>query len=365
MSRRAAAVSFAVLGGLLLLGVALAGPPAGKGDEAGPGGTLALRRFLARMGVAVREADAPPPVPGTFALLADLRDAREAGEILDWVESGGRLVLADPLSAIAERAGVMARERAGSFRGPVVLRPGCVAPEAVGVGRLAVHASDLLLTATGAASVACFPGSDGAFVVSVGRGRGTVVVLGGASPLTNELLREADNATLALRLFTTAPVVFGPPLPPGAAPNGPASGGLWGAVPGPAKVVLVQLGLAVAAFALARGRRLGRPVPEPAASPIPASELVRATGRLYRAARAAGFAGTLLREGTAARCARRLGLASSHDERLPEALARASGLPERRLRDVLAGPDPATDADLIRLAGDLEEVRRRVEGARS
>src|SRR5437773_9485338 len=72
------------------------GPPLARSRE--PGGTLALRRFLAARDLAVSDAPAPPPGGGTFVLLADLRTYQQDSAILRWVDGGGRLVLADPQS---------------------------------------------------------------------------------------------------------------------------------------------------------------------------------------------------------------------------------------------------------------------------
>jgi hypothetical protein len=365
MSRRGV-LSFVVLGAILILGAFLAGPRAAAplGSSPGPEGTLALRRFLAGMSLEVAEGDTPANRNDTFVLLRDLRTPDEAGPILDWVSRGGRLVLADPQSFIAAALGILQERPIGGFALRRTLAPSCEADEAADVERIAILASDLILRARAGNATTCFRHGGGAFQVTVAVGDGEVVVLGGYTPLTNELLRREDNAAYAYRLAGGRKrVVFGEALPPGAAAG--RSGGIWEALPSAARVGLVQVLVAAALFAVARGRRLGRPVIEQPLAPIRAGELVRATGRLYRSARAAGFAGDLLRRRASARLQRRLGVSpAAGSEPLVRAVASSRGEPEERARAALAGPEPVNDEELMALANELDEILRRTEEAR-
>jgi uncharacterized protein DUF4350 len=321
-------------------------------SEEGPEGTLALMRFLPRMGVAVSSAETPPRT-GTFVLLRDLRTPREARSLLSWVSKGGRLVVAEPesgvLEAMGEASAPVEEGAIGSHRHEV-LQPGCIAPEVVGVRRLVVAPSDAGFS-TPAAALGCFPGASGAFLVVAARGSGSVVALGGRSPLTNELLREGDNALLALRLFAASgPVVFGPPAP---AAFGQGKG-LWASLPARAKAAAAGLVLALVLFAIARGRRLGKPVLEEPLTTIPSSQLVQAAAGLYRNARAAGHAGALLRRAAAWRLAHRLGLPDADPSEVRRALAADGRLDADAA--VLDGPGPAGDDELIALGQDLAEL---------
>lgn len=352
----------ALLGSVVVAAALVAGPPERDRpllDSARPGGALALRRFLEEAGLAVGEAATPPPPPATFVLLRDLRPPAGARSLLEWVEVGGRLVVADPGSAVAAALGVEAEPVAGLLGGQVALPAGCVAAEAAGVGRITVASSEAALSGGEPAAVSCFRAATGAYLTVAERGRGRVVLLGGPSSLVNRNLRRDGNAALALRVMGPGPVAFGPPLPPGAAPE---PTGLWEALPTPARVAVVQALLAVVLLALVRGRRFGRPVSEEPVSPIPASELVRASAGLYRTARAAGHAGHLMREAAARRLSRRLGLPPAAREDIPRALAAWSGTPEEEVRRVLGGEEPRSDEALIALGreiGALEEAVRR------
>src|SRR5205807_9802480 len=140
--------------------------------------------------------------------------------------------------------------------------------EIAGVHTLAVDARDSVL-ASGAGGVGCFPISEGTFEVTAPIGRGKVVVLGGISPLTNALLGKADNAAFATGVFGAGgPVVFGPPLPPGAA----RPKGLVASLPAGAPTALFHIALAAVIFAFVPGRRFGRPTCEFTPSPVPSAE---------------------------------------------------------------------------------------------
>jgi hypothetical protein len=231
------------------------------------------------------------------------------------------------------------------------LEPACLAEEAVGVRSIVVRASDRSLRG-GDRFVSCFEGH----LLVRSHDQGTLVLLGGPTALTNEHLRTADNALLALRLAgSEGPVVFGPPVP--AAVAAPTTG-VWGALPERAKVVILAIAVAALAFAALRSRRLGRPPVEEPIAPIPASELVRATSRLYRSARSLGHAASMMRAATRARAGRRLGVPAD-SEALPTVAAHVTGLPPERVEDGLSGPDPRTDEELIRLGSLLSEIESR------
>lgn len=343
MSRRMVIVWIAIV---LLLGVLVALVPRAESTES----TLALRRFLAASGRQVSEGGPPPEAGGTYVILHDLRSPDEARSLLAWAASGGRLVVADPRSTLVTLSGASVGDPVGLV-GARSLEPACFAEEALGVRSIVVRASDRSLRG-GDRFVSCF---DGHLLVR-SHDRGTLVLLGGFTALTNEHLRTADNALLALRLAgSEGPVMFGPPVPAEVA--APATG-VWGALPERAKVAILAIAVAALAFAALRSRRLGRPPAEEPIAPIPASELVRATSRLYRRARSLGHAAGMMREATRARVGRRLGVPAD-SEALPTVAAHVTGLPSERVEQGLSGPDPGTDEELIRLGSLLSEIESR------
>ena len=319
-----------------------------------PNATAALRRYLESLGHEVRDGEGLPPVGGTLVLLEDTRGPGEAQPILDWVEDGGHLVVTAPDSAIVGMVGASAGATIG-FTGVAELEPGCLAPAAIGVDRIVARSTDRILASDDPAFVSCFPVDDGALLLTRAYGDGRVTLLGGASAFTNAQLREADNAVLAAHVIgPEAEVVFGLP-----ADVAPAPMGLWDAMPAGARAAVAGIVAVAVAFALVRARRLGRPAVEEPLAPIPGSELARAAGRMYRHARATAYAGTLMRRSAVSRLSRRLGAEGAVD--LSGALARTSGLPDNRVKELLEGDDPRTDQELMSLGTELEELSARAE----
>lgn len=79
-----------------------------------------------------------------------------------------------------------------------------------------------------------------------------------------------------------------------------------------------------------------------------------------RSQRSYAHAATALRSATASRIASTLGVAYSADR---EALVRAieaRGLPPSRYETLLWGPPPTSEADLVRLANDLDTLEKEI-----
>jgi hypothetical protein len=347
-----------VLGFLLLalFVVAVTVRPATTDD--GPGGVAALRRLLQARGVDVSSADEPGA--GTFFLVHDLRTSEQARPILDWVRSGGRLVVADPASELLAAAGIRrAAQPVAGFVPEQRVETDCVLPAIVGVDRIVAGALDAVYRVP-PVGVGCFRRGAGAFLVRRPLGAGEIIALGGSTPLTNESLDEEDDVVLAWNVLggPGGDVVFGTPLPAGAS----TPPGLWGLLPDPARAVILQLAVAVLAYAVARGRRLGAPVEEAVPSPIPATELVVSVGDLYRRARASAHAAAILRDRFRARAGRRLGLGARPEEgKLSRAVAEATGVgPDDVARMQVGGHED--ERALVAAARQLERLERSMEG---
>ncbi len=343
--------------GILALALALGSPSGGGLDGRGPGGLLALRRLLESTGHEVSVADVPDG-DAAFFVTFDLREDDETDALLDWTSAGGRLIVADPTSAILRHAGIgVAGSLGGAERRGLPAR--CVAPHSAAAPRLYVMGTgSALMSAPG--GLPCYHAAGGAYLITRPVGAGILVAIGGTSAISNELLGDGDNAAFAITLFgDQRRVVFASPGPPGRRPSG-----LWEALPNRGRVMVILLVAAAFAFALARGRRLGNAVEEIPVAAIPASELSAATARLYRTARAGAFAGSVLRRAARRRIAHRLGLPSGDPlGELPSLLERAGAADRALAGRVLDGEDPAGDDDLIRLGKEIEELRQRVEGA--
>ena len=220
----------------------------------------------------------------------------------------------------------------------------------------AVDTGGAVLRTDDPAAAACYPGGGGYFLIRYrDRDQGaprTVTVLGTGAPFTNAELADNGDAALALNLLRGTPAPAGAPntitwlVPnPAARPVGQATGprSFFSLVPWPAYLIVIQLAVAAVLAGAWRARRLGPLVAEKLPVVVRASETVEGHGRLYQARRARDRAAAELRAAARARIAARTG-------RPPGGVTG----PE------LDGPPPATDAGLVALAHDLDELERKV-----
>jgi hypothetical protein len=204
----------------------------------------------------------------------------------------------------------------------------------------------------------------------------SITVLGSGRPLTNQYLADDGDAALGMNLLQSHPsaVWLVPPLPK------PGSGGhqsFFQLVPLSAKLVFLQLCLVVVAAALWRVRRLGPLVAEPLPVAVRSAEAVEGRARLYRSRRATAQAAAALRAASLERLTRLLGLSTGSAQASPPgpfggpalppgaqeivaAVSARTGLPQEQVGAALFGGPPADDADLVRLAGFLDALERKV-----
>jgi len=110
-----------------------------------------------------------------------------------------------------------------------------------------------------------------------------------------------------------------------------------------------------------RARLLGPLIAERLPVVVRASETVEGHARLYQARRARDRAASALREAMLAQVVPALGLVSgAPQEAVVAALSARSHLREPEVAELLYGPAPATDPDLVSLARNLDELERQV-----
>lgn len=372
MNRRATA--FWVVLAVVLLGIGLlSGRQRREGDPLDPNatnatGTAALLALLGETGTAV-DRGLPADGTDTVLLLDDRLTVSQRRTLSRWVGDGGTLVVADPLSPFApfvDLADGVATADVGP--GP------CPLP---GLDGLDLDGDELRLyppvVSPPAGPVPVRPGPDGAtgFVAAEGcfgvvgdylqvsrQGQGRVVALGGADPLTNQFLDEADNAVLAVNLLDPegaggpVSVLYGPVVSPGTRQ-------LSDLVPSWAAWVAWQLAAAFALFVVWRIRRFGHPVPEPQPVELPASLLVRATGELRRRSGAVPEASDVLRRDLEQRLRRQLKVSpETPTVELAGRAAALAGLDPERVARALSGPAAGTGGELAGLVADIDAVNR-------
>ena len=220
--------------------------------------------------------------------------------------------------------------------------------------------------ATGPDSSSCFidgPSGDGAGAgVDVRRlGAGLVVTLSTPLLLTNDRLDEADNAVLAVALVTAWDGPQIRVLDPDRLYSDSSEvgdGTVLGALPPRGSQAVSQLVVAFLVWALVSGRRLGRPVGEELPVPLPASDLVLASGRLLDRNGDVGDAAERLRRRARRDLGVTLGLGPDPH---PTELAAAPPHPARDRPSLVdrALLSPITDeAGLVATATHLDSLRR-------
>jgi hypothetical protein len=267
----------------------------------------------------------------------------------------GDVLLTDP-DAAALNALAPAVQLAGT--GPEdTIQPGCAAQPARLAGDAALGGT--LLRTTSTAALECYPNWGGySLIIYAVHGR-EITVLGNSAPLTNGNLASDGNAALALNLLRDQPrVIWLVPSASNAVPVAPPSGqrSFLSLVPLPAYLVALQLFLAVLLAAGWRARRLGQVVSERLPVVVRASETVEGHGRLYQSHHARDRAGEAFRAATRTRLAAALGTRAG----IAEVVAARTGRQPEVVRDLLYGAAPRTDAELVRLASELDTLEREV-----
>ncbi len=255
----------------------------------------------------------------------------------------GRLVLAGPSAATlaAVTSEVVA---VGVTNGST--RPGCAAPGARAAGRVELPPSRTYRTTSG---TACF---DGAVVIAP-----RLVVLGSADLLRNDTLADDGVAALDLNAISddgsARHVVW---LLPSTEATGRGAPSVWELFPAGAHRAFGWLVVVGLLLLLWQGRRLGPAITEPLPVVVRAAEVVEGHGRLYRRAGARDRAAAALRAATTARLGAHAGLNRGSVEQVARAVAAATGRSAPDVVQLLAGPAPADDDALLRLAVALDEL---------
>ena len=351
-------------------------------DNPDPDGGQALARVLEDQGVEVIYTTSVARAvgaagPGTTLLVAnDYGMTDEVARSL--LGTGATVALVAPGDALLTAATTEVTH-AGRSPDAEPTTAGCTDPDALAAGRLTSRGAGFAApdgpgtATTGPGAVLCFTNEVEASHYAVfsvqtepagasADGPPTARALDDAGPLTNEQITTDGHAALGLRMLGHEDsLVWLVPERPVPALEG---GGLGDLLPPWAGALLVQLGVVVVVCALWRGRRLGPLVSEDLPVTVPASETALGRGRLYRRARAWGHAAAALRAGATHRMATRLGVPrSAGAPTVIDAVTRATHRSSEQVAGLLYGPPPADDADLARLAIELDQLESEVHRA--
>jgi hypothetical protein len=330
-----------------------------------PDGTHALADVLAELGRHVQtERSVPTAVAAatagtTLVITSPYSLSRADIGALARVPADVLLVEPDPAALAALAPGILLN---GPPRPVLVTQPDCTVRAAVLAGAVDAGGENMEVFSPAGATEQCYPSASGSTLVQT-RVRGRLVTaLGGADLLTNADLARQGNAALAINLLPTQTIVWLiPPAGPAviASPSGPRS--FFSLVPLAAYLVVAQLAFALLLAAGWRSRRLGPLVAERLPVVVHAAETVLGHGQLYRSRHARARAASALRAALLTRICQAVGLpAGSGPDAVVPAVAGRSASSAERIRDLLFGPAPRTDAALAVLARDLDHLAREV-----
>lgn len=274
---------------------------------------------------------------------------------------GDRLLIeptGDTLEALAPTV-VPAGTSSGTFA------PGCPLLGAAEAGRMDLIGSTVYKAPSDATK--CYLDRDRPNLVRLTVDGSTVTVFGTGHPFTNERLTEEGNAALGMNLLgTRSSVVW---LIPDRPPPGTGRKSFTDLVPFGVKLAVLQAVIAVVLVALWRARRLGPVVVEPLPVVVRSAEAVEGRARLYRSRQAGDRAAMALRAGALERLTALLGMpksAATDPTMANEIVARVAahtGQAPAMIGTALYGPPPVDDAELVRLAGYLDELERQVRNS--
>lgn len=245
----------------------------------GPDGTAALVELLRAEGSTVRLGGLATGDDDVVIALADRLGGEPAADLRAWVRAGGTLVVADPDAALAPTT-------VDGFPVDVDEPTDCELSALADLDRLDPGLPAEFATEPESSSCFIGPSSDGRDAAAIDVrtfGAGLVVAVSSPLPLTNEALDRGDNAVLATALVAPGEGRRVRVLDPNrfvGDVDEVGDGTVRGALPRRGSEALSQLLVAFVAWALISGRRLGQPVTEELPVPLPASDLVLASGRL-------------------------------------------------------------------------------------
>lgn len=317
-----------------------------------PNGSRALAHVLAGYGIDLTETTSIEPAlaagPDAAIVVTGPDDYSDA-QLRALADSSRRLVLVQPgRRATAAVAPALEPDPTARPDGD----PNCADAGAIATGLLVAPGDTVVYRGRPGTSlggfVRCY---GGAYVVS-----DRLALLGSRTALENSELAKTGVAALAVNAVSAdrrvTRVVW---LVPGADAAGAGRASVWDLFPDAAhRAFWWLLGLGVLVV-LWRARRLGAVVGESLPVVVRSAEVVEGHGRLYLRAGARDRAGAALRSAAAERAAARLGLPrTTPPDQVALAAAPVVGRAPADLLGLLAGPPPADDAGLVRLARDLD-----------
>lgn len=239
----------------------------------------------------------------------------------------------------------------------------CSQPELANIG--SIRPDRFFTPASGVTGCFADATTEAAAVLVDDHGDGRTVLLEGSALLSNEHLAENGNAALGLALLGQSDrLVWYVPSFQDTDIEAVGDDTLASLTPTWVTPAIMLLLIAGIVIAIARGQRFGPLVAETLPVTVRASETMLGRARLTAKAADAAHAAEALRDGTLRRLAKRLSLTErSQPTEIADAAADRLRIPRGSLQQLLTGPLPETDADLIDAARQLAELESAVDAA--
>lgn len=362
------AIAALVIAFALVIGAITVSAPDARGaldpESAKESGSAALAELLRDQGVDITvartraEAIAAVDDDSTLAMsdpftLSDegVEELIEPADHVVFLSSASRLLR---LLDVGENAGAPSGER---------ITPDCSLPELANVG--SVRPDRFFAPAAGVTG--CYQdGDSGAALLVDDRSDRRTVLIEADTLLRNEHLAEDGNAALGLALLGQSEhlVWYVPSYDDTDIEATNTADTLASLTPPWVTPAILLLLLAGIVAGISRGQRFGPLVAETLPVTVRASETMLGRARLTAKASDAAHAAEALRDGSLRRLATRLSLdARSTPTDVADAAADRLRIPRGSLHQLLAGPLPATDAELIDTARQLAELEAAVDTA--
>lgn len=289
-------------------------------------------------------------------------------------DSGGKLVALSP-SPLTVKALSAELSSVGTTAGTPAADAQCTNPDAVAAGTIDGGAPDLDVSATSVTMpLKLFKGTENCFAEAsknpatgsylAYNSTGDVAALGNPGIIINQNLASRGNAALTFRLLGSTPKLLWytaslKDIPVSEQP--PALSDFTPEWIFPASLWLLLVGILAMVW---RGRRHGPLVTEPLPVVVKASETLAGRARLYQNARALDTASATLRHATMTRLSHALRLGqTAAPHAVVDAVTTLTGHTRAHVHDLLLGPAPTTEKDMLSMAVELtaleEEVAQR------
>ncbi|MFT4657344.1 MAG: hypothetical protein ACI8V4_001517 [Ilumatobacter sp.] len=372
---------------VLLLVSARPGPEPFDPRSGQPSGARGLVLTLQSAGANVDDTRTVPGIDEVgvqrVLVLEDRLNDQQRTDLLNYVEAGGIVVVADPASSLHGGSGLdggaleVRSPPSGANRSNVRTESNVTAG-ACTIGALAelrgVYVPNGVLFPVGPDEPQCLttelPTTDftgHSFVIVREIGAGLIIGLGDNEPFINRNLRRADNAGLAVVLLVperdvNVTFLLGSDATQSVQDVGAGDDTLRDLVPTWVWMSITLSAIAFVLFAVSRSARVGRLVIEPIATPIAGSELVSATGNLMQRAGHSSHAGWLLLEHLHCDLCRTHGIdVAAPIADLDRAVAQRSGILEGDV-DAVLRRTVKDAAGLINLTVTIDKLRHQVFG---